>query len=248
MNGGAGPRAAIIGAVGSLVVGVIGLIVTVVLNAFVFDEFNAYGEVPVPGQGRLALPAGEVTISFHTVVTGGIDGGFPVPALRLGLDAPAGVPDPVVTETTGSTTSVNNDVRVRIWVAQIPQEGVYDVVTDGDVGGYIDPRLAFGRDSSVSWLWWVFGGLLGLGILELVVALTWWSRSGRRARPLPSAATVSLDEPYWPGAVPPPVQGYQPTDHGVRMEALKTLAALRDSGALTEAEFQAEKRRILDGR
>jgi len=29
---------------------------------------------------------------------------------------------------------------------------------------------------------------------------------------------------------------------------LKTIAALRDSGALTEAEFKAEKRRILDGK
>jgi len=33
---------------------------------------------------------------------------------------------------------------------------------------------------------------------------------------------------------------------GVRIEQLKSLAALRDSGALTEAEFEAEKRRILD--
>lgn len=32
----------------------------------------------------------------------------------------------------------------------------------------------------------------------------------------------------------------------VRLERLKTLAALRHSGALTEAEFEAEKRRILD--
>jgi hypothetical protein len=32
-----------------------------------------------------------------------------------------------------------------------------------------------------------------------------------------------------------------------RPQQLKTIAALRDSGALTEAEFEAEKRRILDG-
>ena len=38
-----------------------------------------------------------------------------------------------------------------------------------------------------------------------------------------------------------------PSDHGVKIEQLKTLAALRDSGALTEKEFQAEKRRVLDG-
>jgi hypothetical protein len=40
---------------------------------------------------------------------------------------------------------------------------------------------------------------------------------------------------------------HEPTDEGVRLERLKTLAALRDSGALTDEEFQTEKRRILDG-
>jgi hypothetical protein len=38
-----------------------------------------------------------------------------------------------------------------------------------------------------------------------------------------------------------------PSGDGVKIEQLKTLAALRDSGALTEKEFQAEKRRVLDG-
>ena len=38
-----------------------------------------------------------------------------------------------------------------------------------------------------------------------------------------------------------------PTDQGIRIEALDTLSRLRDSGALTDAEFAAEKKRILDG-
>jgi hypothetical protein len=46
--------------------------------------------------------------------------------------------------------------------------------------------------------------------------------------------------------VVPPAPSYTPTDQGVRLEQLKQLAALRDSGALTEEEFEAEKRRILD--
>ena len=40
---------------------------------------------------------------------------------------------------------------------------------------------------------------------------------------------------------------YIPTDEGIRLEQLKDLAALRDSGALTEEEFEQEKRRVLDG-
>jgi hypothetical protein len=40
---------------------------------------------------------------------------------------------------------------------------------------------------------------------------------------------------------------HEPSGEGVRLERLKTIAALHDSGALTDAEFEAEKRRILDG-
>ncbi|HEY9263253.1 MAG TPA: SHOCT domain-containing protein, partial [Mycobacterium sp.] len=61
----------------------------------------------------------------------------------------------------------------------------------------------------------------------------------------PPRPPISLDEPSWPGPLPPPVATYEPSDHGVRLEQLRNLAALRDSGALTEAEFQAEKRRML---
>jgi hypothetical protein len=45
-----------------------------------------------------------------------------------------------------------------------------------------------------------------------------------------------------------PTSAQLPTDEGVKIEQLKTLAALRDSGALTDKEFEDEKRRILDGR
>ena len=42
--------------------------------------------------------------------------------------------------------------------------------------------------------------------------------------------------------------GHTLTDEGTKIEQLKTLAALRDSGALTEVEFEAEKHKILDAR
>jgi Short C-terminal domain len=41
---------------------------------------------------------------------------------------------------------------------------------------------------------------------------------------------------------------YAHGDEGIKLEQLKTLASLRDSGALTGAEFETEKRRILEGR
>jgi Short C-terminal domain len=227
----------------TLVVSIVGFIVTLILNAFVLDEYDAYGEVPIPGSSSLHLPAGEVTVSFHTQVVGSPSGGgLPVPELKMRLLPPDGVADPVVTENFGSTTTVNSDARVRVWVVQIPAEGTYGVKTDGQVNGYINPSLAFGHGSSYGWLVWVFVALFVFGVIDLVASLLWSARSSKKARPLAPQELVSLDQPTWSAG---PTASYTPTDQGARLEQLRTLAALRDSGALTDAEFKAEKRRIL---
>lgn len=94
----------------TLVVSVAGFIVTLVLNAFFLDKYDAYGEVAIPGSGGVHLPAGDVTVSLHTLVIGGTNGvGLPVPPLGISISPPDGVPQPEVTESIGSTTTVNND-------------------------------------------------------------------------------------------------------------------------------------------
>jgi hypothetical protein len=229
-----------------LVIGGVGLIAMLILNAFVLDKYDAYGEVTIPGSTSLHLPAGEVTVTFHTMVTGSPSSGFPIPDLKFNVTPPAGVTKPQVTESIGGTTTVNSDTHVQVWVMQLAQEGTYDIETDGNVNGYINPHLAFGHGSSYGWLTWVFGGLLAFGVVELVVALMWSARSAKRARPLAPEELVGFDEPT---ASPPPLQrlpSYTPSDQGVRLEQLKQLAALRDSGALTEEEFETEKRRVLE--
>jgi hypothetical protein len=213
-----------------------------VLNAFVFDEYDAYGEVPIPGSSSLHLPAGEATISFHTQTIGSPSGGgLPVPNLGLTIVPPADTPKPEVTQNWGTTTTVNNDARVRVWVVQIPAEGTYQITADGNVNGYINPQLAFGHDSSNATLVWAFVGLFVIGLLELTAAIIYAVRSGKR--PVPAAAvgpTFDIGDSYRVA------DRYTPTDEGVRIEQLKNLAALRDSGALTDQEFEAEKRRILN--
>src|SRR5215213_1567768 len=246
MGGRFGPRIAITVAVVSMVASITGLLASIILNAFVLDEYDAYGEVPVPGSRSLHLPAGEVTVSFHTAITGSAVGGLPIPDLKMGIDPPRGVPQPKVTESIGGTTTVNSDAHVRIWVVQIPEDGTYTVRTDGNIGGYISPRLAFGHGSTYRWLWWLFGGLLALSIVELVAALIWSGKAGKKARPLAAEELLTFTEPTWRPSVVPPVPSYAPTDQGVRLEQLKQLAALRHSGALTEEEFEAEKGRILE--
>lgn len=233
------PRILAISGIVTMIVGGVGFIIVMVLNAFVLDEFDAYGEVPIPGSAQVQLPAGEVQISFHTSVTGSTSGSFPIPALKLGIDPPAGAPDPVLTENRGTTTTINSDTHIRIWTAQVPVAGVYGIRTGGEVNGYINPRLSFGHESSYDYLHWVFAGLFGVGLLDLIMSRVF---AGMRRRGQP--AGVGLQE--MPAAFAP-VDPYTPTDQGVRLEQLKTISALRDSGALTPQEFEAEKRRILGG-
>jgi hypothetical protein len=244
-----GSRISVVSAILALVIGGGGLIASLILNAFVFDKFDAYGEVPIPGSTSLHLPAGEVNASFHTVITGQPSGGLPVPNLHLSIVSPKDLPEVSVNENFGTSTTVNNDARVRVWVLQVPQAGTYEISTDGDVGGYISPRLAFGHGSAYGWLTWVFGALLAVGAVALTASLVWSARSAKKARPLAPQEVLGADAPAWSGAptaVPTPVDGYTPSDQGVRLEQLKQLAALRDSGALTDDEFDAEKRRILE--
>lgn len=247
------PRLLTVVAVVTMVVAGIGFIVALILNAFVFDKYNAYGEVPIPGNATLHLPAGEVTVSFHTQIIGSPNGGgLPIPDLRLGIDPPAGAPEPVLTESIGGTTTVNNDARVRVWVAQVAEEGEYTIRTDGKVSAFISPRLAFGHAGSAGQLPWWCAAVFGLGLVDLIIARIWAARVRSAPRPVglgPPPPTFNIgDTPpvsYQAATSYSPTQSYIPTEDGIRIEQLKTLSALRDCGALTQAEFEAEKRRLL---
>src|SRR5258705_2416327 len=93
-----GPRIAILSAVLTLVIAGVGLIAMLILNAFVLDEDDAYGEVSIPGSTSLHLPAGEVTVSFHTMVTGSASSGVPIPDLKVTITLPVCVQQPQVTD------------------------------------------------------------------------------------------------------------------------------------------------------
>jgi hypothetical protein len=223
-------------AVAAMVASIIGFVATMVLNALVFDDFDAYGEVPIPGTGSVHLPEGEVVVSFHTLIIGS-GGGLPVPQMSISIEPPDGVPDPVLVEDVGGTTTVNNDARVQVWTAQIPAEGDYGITTEGQVSAYVNPTLAFGHGSPYDHLPKIFAIVFGVALVDLIIVIVWMLVR----RPRTSAVA---DHPSPVDAV----SAYVPTDQGIRIQELDTLARLRDSGALTEDEFEAEKKRVLDGR
>ena len=218
----------------------IAFVVTLILNAFVFDEYDAYGEVSIPGSSSLQLPQGDVTVTFHTVLVGGSGSGLPVPPLKYRMTGPGGV-DVQLTEDYGTTTTVNNDARVRIGYLHVPTEGAYDVELDGNVSAYLNPTLAFGHDSDYEKLPWILAAVFGFALVDLIIVRIWAARARRSGQ-------VS---PAWTGDgnVPPTIQAvptYAPSDEAIRVQTLNTLARLRDSGALTQDEYDAEKKRVLD--
>lgn len=243
MSRAAASRVLTVFAVLAMVVAGIGFIASLFLNAFVLDRYNAYGEVPVPGTATLHLPAGEVDISFHTQIIGSGNGSLPVPDLRMGIDPPAGVREPTVTENIGGTTTVNNDARIRVWVAQIAEDGDYRIQADGNVSAFVSPRLAFGHGSPYGAAPWWCAGLFVASALVLVLALVWGARVRAAPRPV-GAIPATFDIGDTSSGFQPP---YVPTEDGIRLQQLNNLTALRDCGALTEAEFETERRRLLGG-
>jgi hypothetical protein len=235
-----------------MVVSVAGFTAALVLNVFVLGKYNAYGEVPIPGSASLRLPGGDVTVSFHTEIVGSsTGGGHPVPRLRMNIESPAGVPKTVITASFGSTTAISRDAHVRLWLVHIPAEGTYNVRTEGQVSGYISPRLAFGRKSAYGPLVWVFMVVFGIGLLSLVCMLWWQARTRLSKRGAVTAqqpaSPYTSDLEVFAAAMEPPEPWDTPGDEGIKLEQLKMLASLRDFGALTDAEFETEKRRILGG-
>ncbi len=50
------PRIAIVVSILTLVASILGFVATLVLNTFVLDEYDAYGEVPIPARPPCSFP------------------------------------------------------------------------------------------------------------------------------------------------------------------------------------------------
>lgn len=231
MNGSRVARALMIGMGTIAALCFAALISLVALNG---DGYKDYGEMDIPGSAVIDLPAGKVIVSFHAKTSGK---GIAVPPLRMDIEPPPGVRDPGVYDALGDSVTTDDDVHRQVWVMQVDTAGRYPVSIDGPVADYDEPRLAFGRERGSEGLVWV---LVAASMITTDLAIAaWWFQRKQRREAQPSAV------PGIPTAASDP---YVPTDEGVRLEQLKNIVALRDSGALSESEFQAEKHRILEGR
>jgi hypothetical protein len=247
------------------VVGVVIFVLWIVDLTGLLSNGDAYGRLDIPGTKVFHFPKRVIEISFETQLqsaSGG--GGLVVPALSLSVERADGRgPDPSVVQSFGSSTSVNGDAHRRVWKMTITQAGDYRVMASGEVGPYIDPQLTFGHTAS-------FGPSFEIGLLALAgllaVSLVAGRIAGRAGGSTLAADAGSAGTPSAvqgagssgalggvPGASagargprsprPPEVAG--PTREDVVLARLDKLADLHERGALTAAEFAAEKARIL---
>jgi hypothetical protein len=129
--------------------------------------------VNIPGSAVLHFPAGEVEVAFRTLTptTNGGGGALNVPPLSLAVHPAGGRgADPELDEDYGTTASVNGDAHVRVWTMRVEREGSYRVLSDGQVGGYINPQLTFGDEDSVGPILLWLAILAGASLLAALLA------------------------------------------------------------------------------
>ena len=154
-----------------------GLITTVVFGAAA-DQYSSYGEVPIPGAGEVRLPEGEAIVSFHVGDYGGAACGCPT-ELRHHRTARESRSD----RDRGSRGHCRGQRR-RSPPGLVPAgatEGTYRIIHKGEVNGFVEPRLAFGRTRSLEAPLWMFA-VLSMVSVDLFIAVWWFSRRRRDPR------------------------------------------------------------------
>jgi hypothetical protein len=215
-----------------VIIGTVGFIGAFTYYTSELDNYAAYGEVPLPASAAVHLPVGEVDLSFVAASAGG--GNLEVPPLSIRVTGPGGTPELAVSDERGRSRDESSPARVQVAAVQVPEEAVYTVEAAGEFDGYVEPRLAFGYTTSNPFWAVLLFAVAFPGLMLAGTGVTWLARAVGELRARRQARSA-----------PPP---YLPTSDGSRDEGLKTIMALRDSGAMTENEYRAEKRRILRGR
>lgn len=237
----------IIGFVVLLAVSFVGFIVSIAVNPFVFDEYDAYGEMPIPGTRTLHLPEGEVKVSFHNELVGSMEGGeMPIPPdLEVAITAPSGVAEPKFVQIIGTTTASNQDAHRPVGVVHIPAAGDYTIKANGKVGAFLSPRLSFGYDNGLGFLPWLFGGLaLVSGLALAFLFFTAVHQAIVRPQPMTPLQQHNQDRI---GAAPAPAVAPAAVTPPPRSTAqrLQELEALRATGAISDAECTAKREQII---
>jgi hypothetical protein len=146
-----------------LLISVFVFIPLVFLNSnLVWGEGNQYGRVPIPGHKVLHLPSGAVEVSVAAALPGrgNETPELLLPELTLTMKARGDQEAPAVGEDVGTSVNANDsevDTQRTVWKLQVPEEGNYLAIVQGDFTGYgVNAQAWFGREPNPLHGWQVF--------------------------------------------------------------------------------------------
>ena len=146
-----------------LLISVFVFIPLVFLNSnLVWGEGNQYGRVPIPGHKVLHLPSGAVEVSVAAALPGrgNETPELLLPELTLTMKARGDQEAPTVEEDVGTSVNANDsevDTQRTVWKLQVPEEGNYLAIVQGDFTGYgVNAQAWFGREPNPLHGWQVF--------------------------------------------------------------------------------------------
>jgi hypothetical protein len=191
---------------------------------------------------RARKPAAATAIVACLVVIPLFTAGFAAPlpgasaAGSAGIAADLSVRPLTTTENSGAATTF--DAQQVIGATQKPQPGDFPLKRRRNRMMFWHRFTSWTRSSSP--LAWIIAVPLVLLSIIAVPAVLFLRRLRRRKEP-DSTGFAGWQEP---SAFAPPSS---PADDAAATERLRTLSDLHASGALTDAEFETEKRRIIGG-
>lgn len=221
----------------------------------VWGEDNQYGRVHIPGTAVLHLPAGSVRVSVAIALPGrgNATPDLPFPAdLALTVTPVDGTTgQPTVTRANGSSSNADDntvDTQRQAWTVEVPRDGSYRVAAQGTFDSVgVNAQLWFGHGPPLPGR---FVPLVGLG-LAVLAYVVWFLVVRPRRRPRsPATSGPAVGLTTWRRApVSPTGPSRAPTGRETRpdpLDRLAKLADLHDRGALTDAEFAAQKAKIIN--
>ena len=247
--------AVILGVAGGLALGIIGCVQGV-------DDADKYGRVALPGSEVLDLPEGEIALYYEERVT---------LAENDSLDSPDGIRvvaqrenERVRSEKRGVSNAISLDGRaLDEWgKIEIPQAGRWRVTARSREQGSNQPAVTLGTGQTENFVdagltfALLSGAGLGAALLILVFGRIGYTRptphelaaAMPRTAPAPAASAAPwVPTQAVPSAPPAPAAGTAPATGGDPVEVqLRDLERRHAAGEMDEAEYQRQRRAVLD--
>jgi hypothetical protein len=212
---------------------------------FASSDLASYAVIPIPGTRTVHLPKGTAQASFDAL-TGEV-ASLPLPDLSLGVHPVAGGPDPKVTVARSTTTNSGGESETLAAEIHVATAGDYRVSITGG-GNYNAPKLLLGRSDTGNWLPIALITVIVDVAVFLVTALVLRSLRRRPGVVAAGAGSGAGSERSVLSIELPRAAGAEGDGHGdgSAEDRLARLERLHEAGTVSDEEYAAERRRILD--